>query len=511
VERRLLIVDDEPRLTLSFKVLFENREFWVQTASNGYDAIDFFKQHPFKVVLSDIQMEGMDGIELMHALKQIDPCVQIIFLTGYASIENAANALKQNNVFEYLEKPVKNMNHLYKIIDQAEKRYDIEQSLIAQKNKNKNEFAIFKDIFDSMEAIVYVSDMQTHELLYTNKKFTETLGYDEPLAFEGLKCWQVIQKGQTAPCSFCTNKRLIQADGNPGEPFEWEFHNTLNHRWYSIVDKAIKWYDNRIVRLETALDITEKKEHEKIFREFEKTIETSKKFEGIGTLAGGIAHDFNNTLSTIMGNINLAQLSCSDSETKKYLQNAESGILQAKDISSKLLTFAKGDKLLKTKTDIEKLILKVLESNLDDEKITCSFESDLISGSFYSDQAQLKTAIKNILQNSVESMDGCGRIDVAVRHLEQLQKNSRISITISDSGCGISREHLDMIFNPYFTTKPLGIRKSTGLGLSIAWSIITRHGGDIHVESTIKKGTTVQIFLPIFNKNGIENPIMNHA
>ncbi len=212
-----------------------------------------------------------------------------------------------------------------------------------------------------------------------------------------------------------------------------------------------------------------------------------------------------------MGNVNLAQLSCSDSETKKYLRNAEDGILQAKDISSKLLTFAKGGKLLKTKTDIEKLILKVLEKNLDNEKITCSFESDPIPGSFYTDQDQLKTAIKNILQNSVESMDGCGRIDVAIRYLDQLQKKSRISITISDSGCGISREHLDMIFNPYFTTKPLGNRKSTGLGLSIAWSIIARHGGNINIESTVKKGTKVQIFLPIFSKNGIKNPIMDYA
>ncbi|MCD4723025.1 MAG: response regulator [Desulfobacula sp.] len=500
MEKRLLIIDDEPRLTLSFKVLFENRGFWVQTASNGYDAIEFFKKYPFKVVLSDIQMDGMDGIELMHALKQIDPCVQIIFLTGYASIENAANALKQNNVFEYLEKPVKNMNHLYKIIEQAEKRYDIEHSLITQKEKNKNEFAIFKDIFDSMEAIVYVSDMQTHELLYTNKKFLETLGYDDPLDLEGLKCWQVIQKGQTAPCPFCTNKRLIQPDGNPGEPFEWEFRNTLNHRWYSIVDKAIEWNDKRIVRLETAFDITEKKEHEKIFREFEKAIETSKKFESIGTLAGGVAHDFNNTLSTIMGNINLAQLSCSENETQEYLRIAEKGIIQAKGISSKLIMFAKGGRPLKEKTDIEKLILQILEKNLDPEKITHSFESDSIPGSFYADQDQLKTAIENILQNSVESMDDCGRIDIAIRYLEQLQRTPRVSIIISDSGCGISREHLDMIFNPYFTTKPLGSRKSTGLGLSIAWSIVARHGGNIDIESTVKKGTTAHIFLPIFSK-----------
>ncbi len=511
MEKRLLIVDDEPRITDSFKVIFESRGYRVQTASNGYDAIEVFKQHPFKVVLSDIRMDEMDGIALMHALKQIDTFVQVIFLTGYATIENAANALKQNNAFEYLEKPVNNMNDLCETIDQAKDRYDHEKYQVIQKEKNEKGFAIFKDIFDSMDAAVYVADMQTHELLYANKKLAKALGYDDPLTFEGRKCWQVIQKNQTGPCSFCTNKRLLHPDGTPGASYEWDFCNTLNHRWYTIVDKAIEWYDKRVVRLETAFDITEKKEHEKLFREFEKAIETSKKFESISTLAGGVAHDFNNTLSTVIGNINLAQLSCADNETQKYLKVAEKGIMQAKEISSKLITFAKGGKPVKTKTDIIKLIQQILEKRLDSEEVTYSFESDPIPGDFYADQGQLKMAIENILQNSIESMDGSGRIDVSVKYLEPPQKNPRISIDISDSGCGISREHIDMVFNPYFTTKPFDSRKSKGLGLSIAWSIISRHGGNIHIESTVKKGTTARISLPVFKENGIEKKVeKNH-
>ncbi|WP_187149330.1 hybrid sensor histidine kinase/response regulator [Desulforapulum autotrophicum] len=503
MEKRLLIVDDEPRLTKSFKVIFENRGIDVQTASNGHDAIKIFKNHPFKVVLSDIHMDKMNGIEMMHALKKIDSCVQIIFLTGYANLETAADALKQNNAFEYLVKPVKSLENLYKTVEQAETKYDQERYQLTQKEKNETGFARFKDIFDSMEAIVYVSDMQTHELIYANKKLMETFGYDDPQAFEGLKCWQVIQKDQTGPCPFCTNKRLVHPDGNPSEPYEWEFQNTLNNHWYSIVDKAIQWYDKRVVRLETAFDITEKKGHEKLFREFEKAIETSKKLESIGTLAGGVAHDINNTLASIIGNINLAQLCCTDNETQKYLRIAENGIMLAKDISSKLMAFAKGDRPLKAKIDIEKLILQALEKSLDPEKITCSFESKPIPDSFYADPGQLRVAIENILQNSVESMDGSGHIDVAVKYQEQPRTSPRIFITISDSGCGISREYLDMIFNPYFTTKPLNNRKSTGLGLSVAWSIISRHGGNIHVESAVNKGTTVHIFLPV-TKNGIE-------
>ncbi|WP_300457886.1 PAS domain-containing hybrid sensor histidine kinase/response regulator [Desulfobacula sp.] len=366
---------------------------------------------------------------------------------------------------------------------------------------------IFKNIFDTMEAIVYVSDIETHDLIYANKKFKKTFGCDDPDALNGRKCWQVTQKGQTGPCPFCTNKRLILTDGKPGEPYAYEFCNTRNQRWYSIVDKAIEWYDKRIVRLETAFDITDKKEHEKLFREFEKAIETSKKLEIMGTLAGGVAHDFNNTLSGILGNINLAQLSAFDSSSQHYLENAEKGVMQAKSISSKLIAFAKGNKPLKTKIEIETLIRQILETNLDPKKIHVSFKPDRICDAFYADADQLKVAIENILQNSVEAMGGMGRIEVALTSLAPPQDPPRITISISDSGCGIPREQMDMIFNPYFTSKPLDRRKSTGLGLSVAWSIITRHGGTIHVESILKKGTTFHIILPVFDRATAEGRI----
>ena len=501
---KLLIVDDEPLLTKSFKILFEARGAFVETVSNGPDAIARFMESPFKTVLSDIQMEEMDGIQLMHALKEIDPFVQIVFLTGYASVENAADALKQRNAFDYLKKPVKNFNTLYETLEKAQDRYDQLKNRTDREKENAKSFAVFRSIFDSMEALVYVSDIKTHELIYTNKKFMEEFGYDDRQGLEGKKCWHVIQKGQTGPCPFCTNKRLLLADGSPGKPYEWEFCNTRNNRWYSIVDKAVEWYDKRIVRLETAFDITEKKEHEKLYRQFEKAIETSRKLESIGTLAGGVAHDFNNTLSTIIGNINLAQLGSLDSETQKFLQKAEVGVMQAKKISSKLITFAKGGGPHKTRTDIIELVGKILEMRLGPKNIIYTFDCDRIPGHFFADQEQLKTAIGNIIQNSMDSMAKTGRMGVSIRYREDALTPPCISISISDTGSGISQEHLDMIFNPYFTTKPMGNQKSTGLGLSIAWSIIARHGGNIHVESVKDQGTTVHILLPFFNNDAFE-------
>ncbi len=503
MDKQLLIVDDEPRLITSFKVILESRGFCVQTASRGKAAIDAYKKQPAKVVISDIQMPEMDGIQLMHALKQLDPCVQIILLTGYTSVENAAQALKQNNAFDYIAKPVKSMDNLCTLIERAQKKYDLEQKFLRQKQKNEKGFAIFKSIFDSMEAVVYVSDIQTHELIYTNKKFNERFHNGTPVP-PGTKCWQVIQKDKTAPCDFCTNRLLVHPDGSPAAPYEWEFQNTKTGRWYNIVDKAIEWYDKRIVRLETAFDITEKKEHEKLFREFEKAIETAKKLESITTLAGGVAHDFNNTLSTIIGNINLAQLSCRDGETLKYLKNAEAGVMQAKDVSAQLIWFAKGGGPVKTRIDLKALIYQLLTRYEREGNITFSLDSDPLPDTFYADPGQLKVAFGNILQNAVDAMDGQGHISVGIRYEASNVKHSQIHVFITDTGCGIPSEHQDMIFNPYFTSKPMDSRKSTGLGLSIAWSNIARHGGTIHVQSSRHTGTTLQICLPVFNENHAE-------
>lgn len=109
-------------------------------------------------------------------------------------------------------------------------------------------------ILDGLEAIVYVSDMQTHEVLFANRYLRDALG-----DVQGKICWQSIQVGQSGPCAFCTNSRLCGPDGNPTGVYAWEFQNTRNQRWYDIRDRAIRWVDGRLARLEIAVDITERK------------------------------------------------------------------------------------------------------------------------------------------------------------------------------------------------------------------------------------------------------------
>ena len=116
-------------------------------------------------------------------------------------------------------------------------------------------------VLDNLDALVYVSDLETHDLLYMNAYGRKIWG-----SIDGRKCWEVLQDS-ASPCDFCTNHLLIDAEGTPSPPHIWEFQNRLDQRWYQCRDQAIPWIDGRLVRLEIATDITERKEMELALKE----------------------------------------------------------------------------------------------------------------------------------------------------------------------------------------------------------------------------------------------------
>lgn len=126
---------------------------------------------------------------------------------------------------------------------------------------------ILATVLDSLDALVYVADMKTYELLFLNKYAQESFGN-----VTGKLCWQVLQCDFDGPCPFCTNDKLLDAFGVPNEPYVWEFRNPTTNRWYLVQDSAIKWLDGRIVRLEIATDITQNKKTEDRVRRLERQI-----------------------------------------------------------------------------------------------------------------------------------------------------------------------------------------------------------------------------------------------
>lgn len=160
-----------------------------------------------------------------------------------------------------------------------------------ERNKSQEqlmaEFIRFQTTMDAIDAGVYVADMNTYELLFSNKAFNKLFG--DKISE---KCFSVIQKGQKEPCDFCTNHLLLDENGNPKEPYIWEYQNPITKQWYQLRDQAIQWPDGRIVRLEISTDITERKNAEETIKrnlEFQKLISTlSSGFVGIFDLDDSI-------------------------------------------------------------------------------------------------------------------------------------------------------------------------------------------------------------------------------
>ena len=128
---------------------------------------------------------------------------------------------------------------------------------------------MFEKVMDSLEAIVYVADMETYEIIFANKYLQETTG-----ATAGQICWQSIQGGQTGPCEFCSNQYLTDGKGSPSGPYRWEHLNITNKRWYDIIDRAVFWNGDRLVRIQIATDITERKTIEESLKESNEKLNT---------------------------------------------------------------------------------------------------------------------------------------------------------------------------------------------------------------------------------------------
>ncbi len=234
---------------------------------------------------------------------------------------------------------------------------------------------------------------------------------------------------------------------------------------------------------------------------YEAELLRSSKLESVGILAGGIAHDFNNLLTVVMGNVTLAMLdSTINDAVGRWLEEAERGVLRARDLTQQLLTFAKGGEPVRKTVRLPEVVREAAEFALHGAKVRCEFDMapDLWPADV--DKGQVGQVVQNLVINATQAMPEGGIIRVAIRNednpqrgtLNLLPQGQYLRLSIADSGVGIRADHLARIFDPYFTTKQSG----SGLGLATVYSIVRKHLGHIEVDSVLGKGTTFTIWLP---------------
>ncbi|MEQ8221812.1 MAG: PAS domain S-box protein [Candidatus Eremiobacterota bacterium] len=261
-------------------------------------------------------------------------------------------------------------------------------------------------------------------------------------------------------------------------------------------------------------DITENKKEEKELLRIEK-------LESLGILAGGIAHDFNNILTSILGNISLAELMVDSDEKdslREVLTMAQEASLRARDLTRQLLTFSRGGAPVKKTGTITQLLKEITYFSLQGSNVRCEFNIPASIWNVEMDEEQISQAVQNLVINADQAMPEGGIIRIFAEnvYIEEtnelpLKTGRYVKISVKDHGPGIAREYLTKIFDPYFTTK----QKGSGLGLATTYSIIKRHHGHITLESRTGEGTTFSFFLPAsekdFDVEEIKHPLKSHG
>jgi PAS domain S-box-containing protein len=274
-----------------------------------------------------------------------------------------------------------------------------------------------------------------------------------------------------------------------------------------VIDRVDDNEGNPIGFAKITRDATESLRAEEALEEMRRAFHQAQKMEAIGQLTGGVAHDFNNLLQVISGNLQLLNDDVAGNDrARRRLANAMASVARGSKLSSQLLAFGRRQPLApkvvnpgKLIRDMDDLLRRTLGEGIEVETV--------ISGGLWNtsvDRTNLENAILNLSINARDAMEGQGRLtievgnayldDEYVRRQHEVKAGQYVLIAVTDTGCGVSPELLEKVFEPFFSTKPEG--SGTGLGLSMVYGFVKQSGGHIKIYSEVGYGTTVKIYLP---------------
>ena len=348
-------------------------------------------------------------------------------------------------------------------------------------------------------------------LLDVNPVWTSLLGW-EPEQVVGKRIEDFIHTDDRGSAEQALG--LAAAGGVP-PTFECRMlHADTSYRvvaWTAAADKQTIFAFGR--------DITADRERSAALAMAEEQLRQAQKMEAIGQLTGGIAHDFNNMLASIYGSIQLMQRKLAKGEHagfEKLLERASTSSQRAAALTQRLLAFARRQSLETRRIDIRALIesLEDMFARSLGPRVALQIHIPAEPKPARIDSAQLESALLNLVINARDAMPDGGQLTVEVTNCQldaayaatqtELVPGDYVAVSVSDSGIGIPPSVIARVFEPFYTTKPIG--QGTGLGLSMVYGFVKQAGGHVRIYSEPGRGTTVTLYLPVDTSEGDSAP-----
>ena len=542
----ILVVDDEQIVLSLVEDTLTDDGYDVVTTLSANEAIELVKSRQFDFILTDIRMPEMNGIELVKEIHKISPTAGVIFMTGYANLDTAKQAIKEG-AYDYIMKPFE-LSEIRQAIARAvqQKQSDTEATLSRELNKIadlSNMMYASGDLASllqlSLSFAIIQSNAEAGIVVYFNRRNEEMVLIQSTKTFDGTDevsnfdisaaDWDSIQpvksptliqdetqhplfgtpvfqtdRDKILPERFFASKAavivpLIRSEKMLG--FASLFHAVPDYRLKSSDTQFLNFISSQLtISLENLQLLEDSRE---AYRRLEYLQEQTLKMEKMATrgqMSTEIGHELNNYLGVVVANFQLMDLRIQKGVTEGLERFTES----INDHLEKISRFAKG---LMDYSSLQKVTFKTVDINLLLERIVeflrpqkrfRDFDIEVISDSDKPeaeiDHGLIEQVLYNLLNNAAEASANSEikKIEIKISG----QTDDMIRLSIKDHGPGIAESKLKKIFREKFTTKESG----HGIGLVVCKNIIDKHNGRIAVDSVTGQGTTFTIDLPIKHK-----------
>jgi two-component system, cell cycle sensor histidine kinase and response regulator CckA len=487
----ILIVDDEPVILDVFRRFLENDVRRLVLAGSVREALARAEEAgEIDVALVDKNLGDGSGLDVARALKRLKPDVEVILVTGYASLDTAIQAV-QIGAYDYVTKPISDYDALNLKVENAAEKVRMkrrQRELVAQLVESE---ALHRGVFETSSDAMLIVESETARLEDANPAAERLYGRGRE-ELRGLRVDDLADP-ETADALPPDHARSV-----PGR------HRHADGTSFPVeVSAGSLVVRERRFRVLSVRDVSERERAETARRELEQNLRQAQKMEAVGRLAGGIAHDFSNMLAVILGwsDMLVRDLPAGDARLRESAEGIVEAAHRAVGVTRQLLTLSR-KKLLRTEVlslnkvvqDLGRLLARAIGERIE---LSTALQDGLWP--VVADSDQLAQVLLNLAVNARDAMPDGGPLAISTANVDLpaapdvgLPAGRYVALTVKDGGAGMTDEVRARLFEPFFTTKDHG----TGLGLATVYGIVRQAGGAIRVDSRPGGGTTFTVFLP---------------
>ena len=497
---KILIIDDEETNVRVLSISLRSDGFQVVTAFSGEEGLEVFQKEAPELVLTDIKMPGMDGIEVLQKVKAMDPDVEVIIITGHGDIDNAIEALKFG-ASDFINKPIRD-EVLSVSIQRAQERRSIKRQLreytdnleqkVAQATQElRRQSNFLSKLIKSATDGIIATDLDQHIVIF-NPGAECIFGYSEDEVVGKMTLGELLpdqvqalfDDAQPAPSKAC-ELTLTELDikNKEGQKIPVSFYGAGLYEHNELMGAVCFFQDMReIKRLKAELVHAER-------------------LAAIGQTVAGVAHGVKNVLHGFKGGSYLVDIGIARNDPEKLKKGWEMiqrNINRTSDLVLGLLSYSK-ERLPEPEecqpNEIVQDVCEVLNDEASENHVALVTDLDPNIGTVWMDPRTLHQSLTNLISNAIDAclFDEDTTKDWEVKIKTRCQKDGSLTIVVSDNGAGMDPSVQAKLFTSFFSTKG---HRGTGLGLLVTRKIIEEHGGTITVSSEKGHGTRFTIRLP---------------